>query len=223
MSERNTENAESARLTWLGGPLLLICTGSPGPTMAVISWMPWFHFPSAGIAAVYHHSRLTWFRAALCSLSYTFITLAPLYYTSFLHADVLPKPATFWNSAVVSNGFLCIFIQFTGKKQVPGSYWEATVWRSLVLVSSPSCEEVPSLGSLPSYEWVLPLGSSPVPQKNALVLQTEQENAISCRENPATVLHFESRWQKDADTTRKTLKPHSLTSAMALFIQCLTF
>lgn len=38
--------------------------------MTVISWRPWFHFPSARIAAVYHHSRLTWFRGALCSLSY---------------------------------------------------------------------------------------------------------------------------------------------------------
>lgn len=77
MSERNTENAESARLTWLGGPLLLICTGSPGPTMAGISWMPWFHFPGARIAAVYHHSRLTWFRAALCSLSYSLLYTGP--------------------------------------------------------------------------------------------------------------------------------------------------
>lgn len=45
--------------------------------MAVISWMPWFHFPSPRIAAVYHHSRLTWFRAALCSLSYTLLYTGP--------------------------------------------------------------------------------------------------------------------------------------------------
>lgn len=114
VSGRNTENTDSARLTWLGGSLLLICTGSPGAhddrnlLIALVPFPkcrdcscipPWLAYVGPGCTVL------------------TDLHPWPLYYTFSLHADVLPKPVTFWNSAVVSNSFLCIFIQFTGKNR----------------------------------------------------------------------------------------------------------
>lgn len=109
-----------------------------------------------------------------------YYTLAPLYYTTFLHADVLPKPVTFWNSAVVSNGFLCIFIQFTGKKTGPWKLLRGhcmkesrpcvltILWRSPILRVLAILWMSPALRVLPSASKECPSSSNRTRKGNFL-------------------------------------------------------